>query len=107
MSEDHRPIDDAMAEDALAALAGRECEGDGGLLDPRTGQCEDEAHTHCRWFCGEGYCGHYFISWNDDAGYEGPDVPLPPEWLGPVNEWPDVWKQATFGSLSQLAEPYA
>jgi hypothetical protein len=107
MPDDRRPIDESIVEDALAALAGRECEHDGGLLDPRTGQCAEESHTHCRWFCGDAYCGHQFISWNDDAGYDGPAVPIPPSWLGPVSEWPDAWKQDAFGDLLQLADCFA
>ncbi|MCC6176696.1 MAG: hypothetical protein IT305_15410 [Chloroflexi bacterium] len=106
MGDDQPSIDDALTEDALAALAGRECEHGGGILDPRTGQCEDESHTHCQWFCGDAYCGHQFISWNDNDGYDGPKVPLPPTWLGPVSEWSDESKEAAFGDIPQLGTYY-
>jgi hypothetical protein len=100
-------VDEVVAEDALAALAGRECEYGGGPIDPRTGACEDQGHTHCRWFCGESWCDHVLLSWNDDGDYEGPDIPLPPQWLGPVGDWPDAWKQAAFDDLPDLADYYA
>lgn len=106
MPDDQRPIDDSVAEDVLTALAGRECEHSGWILDPRTGHCGDETHTHCAWFCGEAYCGRQFVSWDADNGYSGPDVPLPPQWLGPVADWSDTRKKAAFGDLTLVAAKY-
>src|SRR5438105_13672366 len=106
MDDDPRSVDDLLAEDALAALAGRECEYGGGLIDPRTGQCEDESHAHCR-FCSEPACSHELASWSDGNGYCGPAVPLPPRWLGPVAGWSDAWKQAAFGDPHLIAEKYS
>lgn len=107
MSESHDPVDDQLAEDVLGALTGYECQHGGGRLDPRTGHCGDDTHTHCRWFCGESYCAHLLFSWTDDGTYDGPEVPLPPQWLGLVDEWPDAWKEVAFGEFPQLVTYYA
>src|SRR5688572_21584824 len=64
MPDAQQPIDDLVVEDALVALAGRECEYGGGPIDPETFECGDGSHVHGRWFCREAWCEHAFVSWD-------------------------------------------
>jgi hypothetical protein len=107
MPDDQRPIDDLLAEDALDALAGRECKEGGGILDPTTGQCESEDHAHC-WFCGEQWwCSHRVAAWDDEDGSDGLDIPFPRPILGSVGDWSTALTQTAFGDLRDLVDVYA
>jgi hypothetical protein len=100
-------VDDSAAEDAIAALAGRECKHGGGSIDPTTFECGNMGDVHCP-FCDDTWCSaHEVAQWDDNNGYIGPDVPFPRRWLGAVEVWSDERKHIAFGDLEEVAKLYA
>jgi hypothetical protein len=89
------------------------CEYTDQRIDLTVGHCVaansvvDRTHTHCT-YCGSGdECLHLFAFWDDDAGYNGPDIPLVPEdWNVPA-DWSKEDLQHALGNLLAAFEQYA
>ena len=105
------PIDEShLAEAALKVFAGREleCEYNGRPLDPVTGDCGDDSHTHCP-FCGATggvECGHVLANWDSEQGYDGPPLPVPPPGAENLGGLTDDQKKAVLKEFFPLCAVY-
>jgi hypothetical protein len=84
------------------------CEYNGELLDPWTGQCGVNDHTHCP-FCGAPSgrdCGHVLASWDSEQGYSGPPLPTPPAGLESLAEASENQRREALGEFAELYALY-
>ena len=98
-----------LADAAVTALSGpRYCELTGEALDPVSGQCGFDDHTHCP-SCGEWGgqdCPQLLATWNSETGYTGPPLPKPPAGSGLLAHCSADEKKQALGAFLELAAVY-